>query len=200
VPEGEDMAEEEKTLEERMTPEERELFESYRQKIGQETVTEYLHEMFFPIMNDEHASWPRIKKWAIINGDLNALWFDEEYARKSRWSGIIAPPLFLMTIVNDGGAAHGSLVRDLYKPGPECIINREKYPTFRGSMQANSEWEFFEPVRPGDTITVKDKPTAAYWKQGKRLRLLLTFSETTYTNQKGQPVARNRDGAVYMFK
>jgi len=193
------MTEEERALEERMTPEEGELFENFKGRIGQEFVFGHQHEMFFPIMNDENVSWPRIKKWAIINGDLNALWFDEDYAGKSRWGEITAPPLFLMTI-NDGVAPAGALASDLYLPGPECLMNREKYPTFRGSMQANCEWEFFEPVHPGDIISVKGKSTDTYWRQGTRFRLLFTFGETTFTNQKGQAVAHCRAGAVFMFK
>jgi len=190
---------ENRTLEERMSPEERQLFEKYRSKIGQEFTPEDGHQMFFPLLNDGDIRWSLIKKWAIVNDDTNPLWFDEEYAKSSRWGGIIAPPLFLLTI-SDGAVPAASPVVDLYYPLPECVMNRERYPNFRGSMQANSEWEFFEPVRPGDRITAKAKLTDIYWKQGKRFRLLFAFGETSYTNQKGHLVACCRAGAVYLFK
>jgi len=190
------MAEKGMTLEERMTPEERGLYEGFKKKIGQEFVPRH-HEMFFFIGNEETAHWSRIKRWAIVTEDFNALWFDEEYAKQSRWGGIIAPPLFLLAI-NDGMGPAASFVRDIYRP--DCVVNREKYPNFRGSMQMNSDWEFFEPIRPGDKIDTKSKCTDIYWKQGKRYRLLFTFGETTYTNQKRQLVAHCRAGAVYMFK
>jgi len=193
------MAEESKTLEERMTPEERGLFESFKRKIGQEFVPQYNHEMFLPLLDEEEVSRSLIKKWAKVTKDSNPLWFDAEYARNSRWGGIIAPPLFLLTI-DPGKVPAAYLIGELYKPAPEAVLNLEKYRTFRGSMQTDSEWEFFEPVRPGDTISPKTKYTDIYWKQGKRFRLLFTSGETTYTNQKGQLVARCRLGAAYMFK
>ena len=31
-------------------------------------------------------------------GDMNPLWRDEEYAKKTRWGGIIAPPAFYATM------------------------------------------------------------------------------------------------------
>ena len=190
------MAEKDITLEERMTPEERELYEGFKEKIGQEFVP-HNHEMFFFFGNEDTALLSRIQRWAIVNEDFNALWFDEEYAKQSRWGGIIAPPLFLIAI-NDGMGPAASLVRDIYSP--DCVVKREKYPTFRGSMQTSCDWEFFEPVRPGDKIDTKSKRTEIYWKQGTRYRLLFTSGETTFTNQKGQLVAHCRAGAVYLFK
>ncbi len=193
------MLEENKTLEERMTPEERELYESFKSKIGQEFVPEPSHEMFFPLLNEEPVTWSRIKKWAKVNEDLNPLWFDEEYAKNSRWGGIVAPPLFLMTI--DAGTGPVTyFVGKLYTPAPNAVLKLEKYRTFRGAMQTDSEWEFFKPVRPGDKIFPKATCTDIFWKQGKRFRLLFTSGVTTYTNQKGQLLACCRTGAVYMFK
>ncbi|MBI4304305.1 MAG: MaoC family dehydratase N-terminal domain-containing protein, partial [Chloroflexi bacterium] len=43
-----------------------------------------------------------VERWAIdryleATGDANPLWRDQEYARKSRWGGVIAPPTFVET-------------------------------------------------------------------------------------------------------
>ncbi len=191
------MVEESMTLEERMTPEEGELYEGFKKRIGQEFVPQHPHDMFFPNGTDEPVHWSRIKRWATVNGDFNALWFDEEYAKQSRWGGIIAPPLYLLAM-DDGVSVPADFTGDIY--GPDCMVNKEKYPTFRGSFQANCEWEFFEPIRPGDKIDARKQCKDIYWKQGTRFRLLFASGETTYTNQKGQLVARCLLGAVYMFK
>ena len=193
------MDEEQKALEERMTPEERELYQSFKERIGQESIPQYNHDIFLPLLGEGEVTWSLIKKWAQVHGDLNPLWFDEEYAKQSRWKGIIAPPMFTLTI-DPGKAPAAYPIGFLYKPAPNPVLNLEKYPTFRGSSQSDSEWEFFEPIRPGDTISVKTKFSDIYWKQGKRFRLLFTAGETTYTNHRGQLVARCRLGAVYMFK
>jgi len=94
--------------------------------------------------------------------------------------------------------APACLVRGVYNA--DGTLNKEKFPNFIGGLHANNEWEFFEPVRPGDRIEAKNKCSDIYWRQGKQYRLLLTFGETTYTNQKGQLVARDRTGAVYRFR
>jgi len=191
------VSEKDVTLEERMTPEERELFEEYKGRIGQEFVPEYERQLFWPTGYDENVTWSGIKRWAIVTEDLNGLWFDEGCAGKSRWGGIIAPPLFLLAI-EDGVGAPACLVRGVYNA--DGTLNKEKFPNFIGGLHANNEWEFFEPVRPGDRIEAKNKCSDIYWRQGKQYRLLLTFGETTYTNQKGQLVARDRTGAVYRFR
>jgi len=184
-------------LEERMRPEERVLYESFKARIGKEFPPEQGHEMFYPIGLEDPVQWSAIKRWATINGDTNALWFDQEYAKNTRWGGVIAPPLYLLA-KDDPVAIAADFVTSIYKP--DSTVNREKYPTFRGSMMANAEFEFFEPVRPGDKLDAMRKCTDIFWRQGSRYRLLFLLGETRYTNQKGQLVAVSRGGAVYMFK
>jgi acyl dehydratase len=36
-----------------------------------------------------------IRHFADGLGDTNPLWTDEEYAKRTKWGGIIAPPCFL---------------------------------------------------------------------------------------------------------
>jgi acyl dehydratase len=202
------MVEKEMSLEERMTPEEREFFEKYRRKIGQVHIPPNDQEamanercIYFWGLGKE-ATWTWIKRWATINEDFNALWFDEEYAKKSRWGGIVAPPLYLIS-VQDGLAAPMEPWWDLHLPGG-LTPNREKYPNYVATPQGESEWEFFEPVRPGDTINAEHKLADLAWhkaKEGKEYsRILYIVGETTFTNQKGQLVGRNRSTGLVLFK
>lgn len=121
-----------------------------------------------------------IKKWAIAFRDFNPLWLDEESAKKTRWGGIVAPPLFLYSVdmgyrvphtLWDWGWAHG--------------------PEFTGS-----DWEFFRPVRPGDKITTMASLTDAYEKKDESKRRLFLVSRTDYTNQKGELVATQQSTYV----
>ena len=145
----------------------------------------------------KEATWTWIRRWATVNEDFNALWFDEEYAKKSRWGGIIAPPLYLIS-VNDGQEWSNDFIREIYYPG--MVAKKDKYPNYSHMFQGESEWEFFEPVRPGDIIEAKAKLADLYWKQGKEYRLCFVVSETTFTNQKGQLVGHNRVGSIFLFK
>jgi acyl dehydratase len=182
-----------------MTPEEAALYQSFKAIIGQPLKDDRRHDLFFPLLDDGEVRESVIRKWAAVTGDANPLWTDAEYAGHSRWGGITAPPLFMLT-VDDGADPCAYFVREMLNPSPVPIINREKYPNFRGVMQAGCDWEFFEPLRPGDRITAESVPTEIYWKQGQRLRLLFTYGETEYWNQHGEKVVWNRIGSVYMFK
>jgi acyl dehydratase len=184
-------------VEVKMTAEERAIFEEWRSKIGQEFVPPSILDQlgweiayFYGWNEEEGSSRGAVTKWAIANEDFNALWFDEEYAKKSTWGGVIAPPLFLTSIC-DG----------LQFPTEFCrfYLFGNKLPTFERSLQALSEWEFFEPVRIGDKITFKTKLVDVHWKQGREYRLLFMVDETIFTNQKGQLVANLRAGAVHLF-
>jgi len=200
------MNERDRQLEDRMTPEERQLYELYRSWIGKE----FDQAQALPEMSDHieysalingygpEVTWAGIKRWAVVNEDYNGLWFDEEYAARSDFGGITAPPLFLIAI-DDAMAPSAWPASKVYNM-QTGIVDTEKYPNFVGGLQANNDWEFFEPVRRGDTITVKARCTDAFWKQGKEFRLLFTSGETDYLNQQGETVARCRAGAVYRFR
>ncbi|MCX8125946.1 MAG: MaoC family dehydratase N-terminal domain-containing protein, partial [Dehalococcoidia bacterium] len=173
-------------LEKLMTPEERALYERFKANIGKEFVPHSPHPMFYPWGTEDPVQWSSIKRWATINGDFNALWFDPDYASKSRWGGVTAPPLYLLAL-DDPVAVAADFVGEIYDPN--CLVRRDKYPTFRGSMMANAEFEFFRPIRPGDRIDVKRRCTDIYWRQGQRYRLLFLLGESIYTNQKKELVA-----------
>lgn len=182
-----------------MTIEERALYQSFKNAIGKPVSQNIMHDLFFPLLNDGDVRLSVIRKWATINGDMNPLWHDESYACKTKWQGVVAPPLFLLTI-NDGTAPCAFFTRELINPSPNPTLNRAKYPNYRGVMQIATDWEFYESLRPGDFIRSVSTPTEIYWKQGKRFRLLFLFGETNYYNQHERRVAWNRVGAVYMFK
>jgi acyl dehydratase len=187
----------------KLTPEERDCFERWKAKIGQIFVPQTDQEamaddliIYFWGLGAE-ATWPWIKRWATVNEDYNALWFDEEYAKNSRWGGIIAPPLYLIS-VNDGLQWPESCTDEFV--GPAMTPRADKFPYYSHTFQAESEWEFFEPVRPGDTISSEAKLADVYWKQGREYRMFFIVGETTLRNQKGQLVGRNKSSPVYLFK
>jgi acyl dehydratase len=187
----------------KLTPEEKDLFERWKANIGhvfvpltdQEVMADDLVIYFYGLGAD--ATWTWIKRWAIVNEDYNALWFDEEYAKNSRWGGITAPPLYLIS-VNDGLQYPETFTDEICGPG--MVVRSERFPYYSHTFQAESEWEFFEPVRPGDTISAEAKLADIYWKQGREFRMCFVIGESTMTNQKGQLVGRNKSGVVYLFK
>lgn len=117
-----------------------------------------------------------IKWFAESVGDLNPLWQDKEYAAKSRYGGIVAPPTFLQNaplknIVHKAMSLESPLTRHLY---------------------AGMEFEFFKPIRPGDVITARSKMTDIYEKDGKEGKLLFMVFVGTITNQRGELLSKGR--------
>jgi acyl dehydratase len=134
-----------------------------------------------PEQNVYEVSRDVIRHVAYAIDDYNALYLDEEYARTTRWAGVIAPPGYLY--------GHGRL----YLAWPQLlgrIVDSEGYE-FDMPDNMGDDWEFFRPARPGDTILSHSRPLDASVKHGARTGLMvLTRSKTEFVNQRGEPVAR----------
>ena len=110
-------------------------------------------------------------------GDPNPLWQDEEYARETRYEGIIGPPLYLI----DAGLV--KFVDQLLEM--ECPLE--------ANINGGTEIEYYMPMKVGDTITTVAKLADVKEKAGKSGPLLFLMVEVTYTNQRGELVATCRN-------
>ena len=116
-----------------------------------------------------------IEKGAIIKfaqaiEDDNPVFNDEEAARKSQYGGLIAPPTFLRS------------VRSSRREVPFDI-------PYNNALDGGSDWEYFEPVRPGDLITAVSRINDMQERSGRMGVMIITTTVTTYTNQFDQVVA-----------
>jgi acyl dehydratase len=59
-------------------------------------------------------------------------------------------------------------------------------------LHGSQEYEYFQPVQSGDTITGKSVITDIFEKTGKRGTMDFVVLETTYTNQHGQKVLHEK--------
>jgi acyl dehydratase len=65
-------------------------------------------------------------------------------------------------------------------------------------FNGGSEYEWYQPMKPGDIITTRAKLAGLYEKQRKNGTLLFFIIETSFTNQRGEPVARGRHTFIRM--
>ncbi|MFH1485355.1 MAG: MaoC family dehydratase N-terminal domain-containing protein [Chloroflexota bacterium] len=131
-----------------------------------------------------------IRRYAAALNDLNPLYLDDEHAKKTGYGGIIAPPTFIFDVTNDVFAPVGEDGRDLRR------IQRP--PGYRG-LRGGNEYEFIQPVRPGDIISRKRKIIDVYQKPGRKSGpITFVISETSYFNQRGDLLAKNRETAMYV--
>ena len=115
-------------------------------------------------------------------GDPNPLWQDEEYARTTGYGSIIAPPFLLCALMT--ACPHDSRYGIAPLPVPELPPPREHI------LDGGEEWEFFRPMRLGDTISSRTRFVDVFEREGRVGKMLLLVYETTYTNQHGESVAK----------
>jgi acyl dehydratase len=119
-----------------------------------------------------------IRRFADAIGDVSPPYRDEEAARNSRHGGLIAPPTFLRSL----------------PAGPHRVELRSPYPEV---LDGGSEWEYFEPVRAGDRITVTSRIVELKERSGRLGPMLFVTTETRYVNQSGRVAATQRGTIIH---
>ena len=128
-----------------------------------------------------------IIRYAHAISDLNPLYFDEGYAKKTEFGGVVAPPTYIFDVV-PAGTETGDDGRDL---------TRVALPGFRVARGGN-EYQFFEPGRPGDIISRKRKIIDIFERDSKKVgKIIFIVYDTTYTNQEGKCLGINRETLMF---
>ncbi len=128
---------------------------------------------------------PMIRHWCEAMQDGNPLYTDEEYARKSKYGDIIAPPTMLLTWT----------MPPLWPPREqpphpfEQFLEKLDKAGFYGILITNVAQKYHRPLFPGDHITFTYKVTDV--SPEKKTSLGNGHFVTTtfiFTNQKGETV------------
>jgi len=121
-----------------------------------------------------------IRRYADAVGDNNPLYYDEEYAKKTKYGGIIAPPGFFGWAKKTISSSEGliGLIGAMIEAG------------YAGILDGGMAYDFYLPVRVGDTLVGSPKVADIALKEGKTKMMILRF-ETSYTNQNGDLVAKS---------
>ena len=119
-----------------------------------------------------------IIKFAQAIGDDNPLWNDEAAARKTRYGGLIAPPTFLRSV----GTVRPEFPFDL---------------PFHRRLDGGSDWDYWEPVRPGDRITAGARITDLTERVGRLGLMVFMTTVITYRNQLGEVVATQTSALIW---
>lgn len=114
-----------------------------------------------------------IQKYCRSVGDLNPLYFDEEFARKSRYGGLIAPPsihiqlMFSCTPVDD------------WMKSP-------------GTVNAGQSWSYNIPARPGDTIRLQARALDKFIRKDR----LFVIHDNVFFNQSDEVICAGRGWTI----
>jgi len=152
-----------------------------RAEIGKETV----------FTSPAAVSRGDILRYVRAMTDPNPLFQDEEFARTTRYGGIIAPPNMVCDLTYNIAAQvaeDGFFFEGIAMP-----------EAFGVPLRGEHEYEFFEPLRPGDVVTSRRRTADIFEKWGSTGRLLFVISEISYTNQRGELLGINRETLIYQL-
>jgi len=133
-----------------------------------------------------------VRAFARGVGYTDPVYFDVDAARKAGYRSLPAPPAYLGTPVFIPGRSSDTF------SGPT-----EGQPSVRhglpGLLDGGTETEYFDQICAGDTLTAVSKVAGLDVRESKSLgKMLITTSETTYTNRDtGKVVARQRGQAIF---
>ena len=123
-----------------------------------------------------HIERGKIREFARAIKDDDPLYFDEAHAQQEA-GGIMPPVTFLQTM------AHWDDERGRSRPPIDL----------KRALHGEQEFEFFGPIFVGDVLTAVSRVADIYEKEGKRGgTMTFVVTETDFTNQRGERVARAR--------
>ncbi len=109
-------------------------------------------------------------------GDTNPLFNDENYARKTKYGRLAAPPCFLYSVY---WPAQGRGLPGIH------------------AWHSGDDWEFYHPILEGDELTYTNTLVDVKEKESQMAgKTLIQYHEITYSNQRGELVAKSLDWCV----
>ena len=129
-----------------------------------------------------------IRRFADAVDDANPLYYDEEYARNSKYGSIIAPPGFFGWPLKQ---ARGSPLAIDIPPELESAFVQAGYPLSL-VLDGGMEYEFFLPVHAGDVLSAATTVRSLRERSSETGTIIVAFLDTTYHNQHGVLVAKQQ--------
>ncbi len=118
---------------------------------------------------NQYVSKEAIRNYVLGIGDVNPLWQDEEYAKKTRYKGIVAPPNWLYSVF------------------PTWVL--QGLPGVH-AFHSGNDWTFLKPVFVGDTITPESIFTGFDVRTSKFAgKMAREYQRANFYNQRGELVA-----------
>ena len=128
-----------------------------------------------PYYNTE-ATMDNVRHFCYGIGDTNPLFTDREYAKNTKQGRIQAPPSFLYSVY---WPAQGRGMPGIH------------------AWHSGDDWAFYKPILQGDEFTYTNTLVDVKEKKSKMAgKTLIQYHEITYTNQRGELVAKSLDWCV----
>ena len=122
-----------------------------------------------------------LRLYSLAIGDANPLYTDREFSNAHGLRFVMAPP----TLICDTWQFVDSDMDE--RGGLRALGEGLKWE----GLRAGNDYEFFQPVHPGDIVTARRTTKDVYEKKGRSGRLLFWETETAYFNQRDELLATN---------
>lgn len=121
-----------------------------------------------------------IQRYAQAIGDPNPLYNDPDFASKTEYGRLLAPPGFTGWPVK-AMRLSDRLLESLLKAGAPSRL-----------LDGGIEFEFIEPIGAGDVLTSTTKINSINERETRLGKTMFTTLETTFVNQKGDVALQSR--------
>jgi hypothetical protein len=165
----------------------------------------------------EIESWDEVDKSSLrrmVNAipDHDPLYWDEEFAKKTRFGGIVAPYVYPVEAFKVPPNLPDQLEADLERnPNATGSVGDPRFraraddrpqlhPDLTVFLNAGQDYEIFRLLHLGEKCKAQTRPADIYEKQGTRGRFVVIASRTDYTTISGEPVMRAHQYSVHMAK
>ena len=144
------------------------------------------------------------RRWVQATMDDNPLWYDEEFAGKTKFGPGCVPVPYALRATGFYKKPMGSPDLARTKGADDDVRGdmedeneiRIPWPQGMAQFHAGDEVECFQLPRAGDIITIRSKIVKIIEKTGRSGKLGIAFIDRTYTNQNGDILAINHHTGI----
>jgi len=146
-----------------------------------------------PTLAPDPVNVPMIRHWVDALDDRNPVYLDEDFAKTTRFRGIVAPPAMMQAWTMprpkiEGIAERGGAPQEVSRDNPIAALDEAGYV---GTLATNSELEFVRYLRPGDHVrTESECESISVRKKTSLGRGYFVTWVTRYTTGDGELVGR----------
>lgn len=154
------------------------LYEELQAAIGKETPL---------VEGPDEVNKAMIRHWCEAMENGNPLYTDEEYAKKSNYGGIIAPPEMVQAYIL------GPLwpKKELPESPVDSVLKKLDEAGYKAVIATNTAQEYFRPLYLGDRVSYKSKFISISPEKTTRVgKGYFVTWEYTYINQKGELICK----------
>ena len=135
-----------------------------------------------------HVEKELVQRYVDAVQDGNPLWSDESYAGATRWKGTIVPPYIFCALMTITKCSSESGVVPV--PAPNVPLPRKNV------LEGEETWEFFAPLRVGDTATSRVRLDDVKVREGRLGEMFIMTYAAETVNQRGELIARSSNTIV----